>query len=111
MKIHIDESVKPVIYQPGQSHVADYAARDPVDGATVDKRDDTSETEHYVTFVARNPVYIATADERDDTRDTEHHVAFIVRNVIPKAMPLNEVESATANAGLSNMADYASNCR
>ena len=110
----IDESVKPVIYQPGQSNVADYAsrypvdvstadkhndtsqtehyvtsiARNPVDVATTDKRDDTSETEHYVTSITRNPVDVATADERDDTDETEHHVAFIARNAVPTAMTL-----------------------
>ena len=119
----IDESVKPVIYQPGQSNVGDYASRgsvevatadqhndtsqtehyvtsiahNPVDIATVDRRDDTSQTEHYVTSIARNPVDVATVDERDDTYETEHHVAFIARNAVPKAMTLNDVEIATAN--------------
>ena len=63
-------------------------ARNPVDLATTDKRDDTSETEHYVTSIARNPVDVATADERDDTYETEHHVAFIARNAVPTAMTL-----------------------
>ena len=44
-----------------------------------------------------HPVDVATADERDDTSETEHHVAFIARNAVPKAMTLNEVEIATAN--------------
>ena len=42
----IDESVKPVIYQPGQSSVADYASWYPVDVSTADKHNDTSQTEH-----------------------------------------------------------------
>ena len=60
-----------VIYQPGQTNPVDYASRHPVD--------------------------VATADERDDTSETEHHVTFIARNAVPKAMTLNEVEIATAN--------------
>ena len=60
-----------IIYQLGQTNPADYASRHPVD--------------------------VATAEERDDTSETEHHVAFIGRNAAPKAMTLNEVEIATAN--------------
>ena len=64
--------------------------------------------EHYVTSIAPKPVDVATADKRDDTSETEHHVALIARNAVPKAMPLNEVEIATK--GVWQMAPTAVRC-